>query len=137
MNTVIVETARLYLDTPYVHQGRLKGVGVDCVGLLICVARDIERIPADWDITGYARVPDGVQLMRRLRANAEEIEQSDMEPGDFICAAFREWPQHVGILGDYQHGGLSLIHASNRHAKVVEHRLLFSRQLRFVAAFRL
>ncbi len=35
----VVRTARTWLGTPYHHQGRLKGVGVDCAGLLIGVAQ--------------------------------------------------------------------------------------------------
>lgn len=30
-------------------------------------------------------------------------------------------PQHVGLLGDYVHGGLSLIHADAMFGAVVEH----------------
>ena len=32
MRDDIVAAAREYLDTPFVHQGRVKGVGIDCAG---------------------------------------------------------------------------------------------------------
>lgn len=131
-----VWAARRYLDTPYRHQGRRMGVGIDCVGLLICVARDLGKIAPDWDVTGYARIPDGVQLLRHLDENLDTVSQADMAPGDIVCVAFQDWPQHVGIVGDYAHGGLSIIHAAIKARRVVEHRLLFARAMRFVSAFR-
>ena len=38
MNDIVTE-ARTWVRTPYHHQARLKGVGVDCAGLVIGVAR--------------------------------------------------------------------------------------------------
>jgi hypothetical protein len=48
-------------------------------------------------------------------------------------------PHHMGVVGDWRHGGLSMIHAENwKHKKVVEHRLCFTdNAMEFVAAFRL
>lgn len=132
----IVWAARAWIDTPYAHQGRVKGVGVDCVGLLIGVAKDLGKIAPDWDVTGYARVPDGVELMHHLEERFDTIAFDDMRPGDFVCIAFAAAPQHVGVVGDYAHGGFSFIHAASKFKRVVEHRLLFSRQMRFVSAFR-
>lgn len=37
----IVEAARLWLGTPYHHQGSLRGVGCDCLGLVRGVWRDL------------------------------------------------------------------------------------------------
>ena len=37
MKKQIIQTARQWLDTPYHHQARVKGVGVDCIGLVIGV----------------------------------------------------------------------------------------------------
>lgn len=134
--SLVVALARQYLGTPWMHQGRVKGHGVDCVGLLVCIAREIGYVSQDWDITGYSRIPDGVRLMHHLSDNLRKIDKAEMQPGDFVCVAFEKHPQHVGIIGDYVHGGLSLIHAAAQSGKVVEHRLLFTPQMRFVGAFR-
>lgn len=72
------------------------------------------------------------------------VSREQMEPGDVLVAAISYDPQHVGILGNYRHGGvgeerLSLIHAaqrSNGTGVVVETRLMFSENLKFVAAYR-
>lgn len=138
----IVDIARSYLGTPYHHQGRVKGPsgGVDCVGLMILVAREIgsksRAEPDSTDYTGYQRVPDGKSMMALLNAHMLPISREAMAPGDVVCVTFDKDPQHVGILGDYRHGGLSIIHAVSRYGKVIESRLLFNEQLKFVAAFR-
>jgi hypothetical protein len=62
-----------------------------------------------------------------------------MQPGDIAVLITDLLPQHLGLLGDYRHGGLSIIHACNARScvppRVIETRLMFSRALRFVAAF--
>ena len=130
------EIARQYLGTPYAHQARLKGVAVDCVGLLICVAREAGKVPADFDITGYLRTPDGFSLMRHLADWFDPIAREQMGPGDFVCVAYDKFPHHVGVIGDYVHGGLSIIHADSKRGHVTETRLMFTDAMRFVAAFR-
>lgn len=131
-----VAIARSYLDTPFRHQGRLPGVGIDCVGVFICLAREMRWVAEDFDITGYRRVPDGHTLVHHLHDHFDEIPKEAMRPGDFLCVAFDKHPHHVGVVADYPHGGLGMIHASSRSGKVVEHRLVFSNEMRFVAAFR-
>jgi len=111
-------------------------VGLDCVGVLICVAKEMGLVAADFDVTGYHRQPDGVVLMHHLSEHLERVEQAAMQPGDIVCVAFDKHPQHVGIVGDYRHGGLSIIHAASKHGEVVETRLMFTAAMRFVAAFR-
>lgn len=128
--------ARRYIGTPYHHQGRLHGVGVDCVGLLICVARELGHVPPDFNITGYRRVPDGYSLMRHMHEQFTEIPGEQMALGDYVCIAYDRHPHHVGVIGDYHLGGLSLIHANSKTGKVEESRLVFGDSMRFVAAFR-
>lgn len=139
----IVATARGYKGTPYLHQGRVKGAGIDCVGLGVCVSWDLGIKPRSWNITGYRRLPDGHSLMRHLRENmAAEIGQGEMQTGDMVVVAFDEWPHHVGIVADYMamgSGGLqqahSVIHANSKTGRVEEGRLVFDGAMRFVAAF--
>lgn len=132
----IVSTAREWIGTPFHHQARVKGVGVDCVGLVIAVARELGHVAPDFDVLGYSRHPDGVELMHHLNNNMNVVSQADMRPGDVVCVAFDSHPQHVGIVADYVHGGLSIIHAASKVGKVIETRLMFSSAMRFVDAFR-
>ncbi|MDP3625012.1 MAG: NlpC/P60 family protein [Hydrogenophaga sp.] len=134
----IVAAARSTLGTPYLHQGRVPGKagGMDCVGLPVWVACELGLKPQGFDMPGYQRNPDGHSLMRNIRREmAAELTIEETRPGDVIVVSFDRYPHHVGIAGDYRSGGLSLIHADGRVGKVVEHRLLLSERMRFVAAF--
>jgi cell wall-associated NlpC family hydrolase len=133
----IVASARDWIGTPFHHQARLKGVGVDCVGLVIGVSRELGLVDAAFDIGGYPRIPDGTSLMATMREHMTEINKSDMQPGDVVVVSFDRDPQHLGILGNYRHGGLSIIHAAGASGEVIETRLMFSNSMKFVAAFAL
>lgn len=65
------------------------------------------------------------------------ISQRDMQPGDVLVVAIERDPQHMGIVGDYRHGGLSLIHAASTPGKVIETRLMFARNQIFCGAYAL
>lgn len=135
----IVAEARGWLGTPFHHQARLKGVGVDCIGLVIGVARALALVPAAFDVGGYPRQPDGRTLVDTAARHMTRIDRTDMQPGDVVAVSFGGDPQHFGIVAPYTHGGLSIIHAAGGggHDRVIETRLMFSRALQFVAAFRL
>jgi hypothetical protein len=62
----ILAAARTWLGTPWRHQGRLKGVAMDCGGLILGVGRDLGLL--DFDTRAYGRIPDG----RLLRAVCEQ-----------------------------------------------------------------
>ena len=133
----IVSAARGWLGTPFHHQARLNSVGVDCIGLVIGVARELQLIDPDFDVTGYSRYPDGRALMAMAREKMTPVTLDQMQLGDVVVVGFDKLPQHFGIIGDYRHGGFSIIHAASAYNKVVEQRLMFSKAMFFVAAFQL
>lgn len=133
----VVIAARDWIGTPYHHQARIKGVGVDCIGIVIGVARELGAVAQDFDITNYSRMPDGKSLMRLANQYMRPIVHRDMMAGHVVVVTFDRDPQHFGILGDYCHGGLSIIHAASKVGRVIETRLMFSTSMRFVAAFAL
>lgn len=137
----VVAEARTWIGTPYQHQQRLRGVAVDCIGLPLGVARALGLVEEGFDVQGYARMPDGSTLMqlacRHMRRIARVDSPTLLLPGQVIVCAVDLEPSHFGILGNYAHGGLSIIHACARATppRVIETRLMFTRALRFVAAF--
>jgi len=133
----IVNAARQWLETPFHHQARLKGVGVDCVGLVIGVARELGLIASDFDVTGYPRSPNGRTLLAIADQHMTPIDQAAMQPGDVVVVSFDRDPQHLGIVGDYRHGGLSIIHAASQAGRVIETRLMYSPAMQFCAAYML
>jgi hypothetical protein len=112
-------------------------LGLDCAGLLICVARDLGIVPPDFDVPNYRMLPDGKSLINLCDLH---LEPSKLAVGCVVVIAVDKYPQHLGIVGDYRHGGFSLIHSCNSKSvqppRVIEHRLMFSRVTRLVAAYR-
>jgi cell wall-associated NlpC family hydrolase len=136
----IVSEAREWIGTPYRHQARAKGVAVDCVGLLIGVARRLGLVAPDFDVTGYTRRPDGWTLIEECERHMTRLERDFMRYGDGVIVRFDAEPQHFGFVAPYRHGGWSIIHATAKYGCVVETRLLFGRAplaMKFVAAYRL
>jgi len=109
----IIDTARTYLGTPFHHQGRLKNVGIDCVGLIICVAHDLNL--TDYDYTTYAHQPDGKTMTEILSREMIKINPDEVLPGDVLYFAFDRDPQHVAIVSD-----IGIIHAYSQVRKCIE-----------------
>lgn len=119
MNAVVLE-ARKYLGVKWRHQGRSEE-GMDCAGFVAKVATDLdllhESIPED-----YQRHATDEGMVNFCRQQMIEVNLSEAKPGDVAVMKFGA-TRHVGIFGDYLHGGLSLIHAfAIDHLKVIEHR---------------
>lgn len=110
----IIAEARTWLGTPFHHQGRLKGVGVDCAGVVIGVAKVLNIV--DVDITGYSRLPSGDLLKKHLRENMIEIDIADAKAGDVLLFSFDRDPQHVAFLTD-----VGILHAYMQVKKCIEH----------------
>ena len=130
----IVAAARTHMGTPWVHQGRTPGVAMDCAGLVICVARQLGLVPPDMDVNGYTREADGSML---AWCDEHMTRIADLELGAVIVVVCDRQPQHMGIVGDYRHGGWSLIHGASLAGRVVETRLMWARNMRLVAVYRM
>lgn len=142
----VVAEARSWIDTPWVHQQHQKGLACDCGGLvrgvmvqLSLASPDFREWPEALTYLGYPSQPDGILLRQACEKFLMPVARRDMKPGDVVLMITDYHPQHMGILGEYRHGGLSLIHASStaRPPRVIETRLMFGRNQRFVAAFSL
>ncbi len=131
----IVRIARSYIGTPFHHAARAPGIGLDCAGVLICVARELGLVDLNFDVPAYVQSPDG-SMLKWFSLYMTQVKYGEMQSGDAVVFITDVIPQHLGVLGDYRHGGFSIIHAaSNAHPpRVIETRLMFSRHLRFVAA---
>jgi cell wall-associated NlpC family hydrolase len=92
---------------------------------------------SDFDKTDYSRIPDGIMLKRVCDENMSAIPFADAQPGDVLLFRFENHPQHLAIIGDYPHGGLSIIHAYSIVRKVVEMRLDDVWISRIVSAYKL
>ncbi len=134
----IVAAARDYIGVPFAHQGRNR-YGLDCLGLLVCVASDcdlrLDGVPV-WlrDEGGYGHYPDADYLRTQLEAVLQPIEA--LVEGCVVLMRHDGTARHLGVVGDYVGGGLSLIHAYAPAKSVVEHRLDDEWRGRIVAQWR-
>lgn len=119
MAELILEEARRWLGTPFVHRGRLKGEGVDCIGLAIGVARAL-GVQVE-DRLDYSRRPDPEVLRAALAAQLAEVRLDAARPGDLLRLAVNGKATHVGILSRLPDGRPGLIHALATCRRVVEH----------------
>lgn len=119
----IVAIARETLGTPYQHQQRLNGIAMDCAGVPAYVANKI-GLSFD-DPANYGRLPIPALMREEVDKRLVRVARRDMQPGDLVWIRFEVDAQHFAIVGDYVHGGLSLIHGYNGAGlnRVVEHRL--------------
>ena len=87
MTDKVLTAARFWIGTPYRHQGRVRGVGCDCLGLVLGVWREVygtlpEAIPAyspDW------AEPQGIEVL--LQAATRHLTQKPVlqaSPGALI-----------------------------------------------------
>lgn len=100
----IVDEARGWIGTPYVHQASCKGAGTDCLGLLRGVWRAVlgpepERIPAytaDWAEPGREEV-----LLRAALRWLQPVAAGAEAPGDVLLFRMRlgSVAKHLGIAG--------------------------------------
>jgi hypothetical protein len=93
------------------------------VGLVIGVARELQLIDFGFDINAYNRIPDGTEIVTQCHAHMTRIDAVSIDVGDVVLMRFGSHPQHLAIVGDYAHGGLSIIHAYALSRRVVEHAL--------------
>ncbi len=138
MRQDVVEAARAWVGTPYVHQQSTKGAGCDCLGLLRGVWRELygaepEVIPAytrDWS------EPQGdEQLWRAAARHLRAKSAFEAEIGDVLLFRMRDGSvaKHLGIEAEAM-GVPSFIHAYSEHG-VVESPLSLPWRRRIVARF--
>lgn len=122
----VERVARSYDQVKFHHQGRVRESGVDCAGLLFCVAKDL-GLPYEV-FFDYDDVPDGKTVKMAVSKQMNELE---MPPDDklkfalpghavlFWQSRVSRHPQHLGVLG-LRKGRLTLIHSTFDLRKVVE-----------------
>ena len=135
----IVQIARQWIGTPYVHQASVRGAGTDCLGLVRGIWRELygcepEVAPAytpDWGEVGGRDLL--MQAARRLMADVPSTVQ--LAPGQVLLFRMRQGAiaKHLGILS--QDGPAAFIHAYDGHG-VTESPLTAPWARRIAARFR-
>jgi NlpC/P60 family putative phage cell wall peptidase len=101
MNERIIVEALSWIDTPYHHLARVKGVGVDCAQLMAGIAEDItgkkiniDTYSVEWHLHNREELMcNTVESFGCLRKDI-----NDKEPGDILAFKFGRVNSHLGIL---------------------------------------
>ena len=119
MTQAIVDAARAWIGTPYLHQASLQGAGSDCLGLLrgvwrACLGPEPMTVPAytaDW--SEPSRREDLFDAANQWLI-AKDI--GDEAPGDVLLFRMRigAVAKHLGIVGRTG-ADASFIHAYTGH----------------------
>ena len=138
MTPPIVEAARDWIGTPYLHQASVRGVGCDCLGLLRGVWRTLygaepELVPAytaDWS------EPQGQEALYQagLR-HMDDVTGTPLSAGQVLLFRMRAGSvaKHIGILSNTC-SAPAFIHSYSGHG-VVESPLSTPWRRRIAAQF--
>jgi len=93
----LAETAKSYVGTPFHAQGRAPGVGLDCIGVIACVARE-HNISHD-DKSAYSMSPTG-ELQPELERQMIRVSLNDLREGDVLLMRWNlnMEPHHVAMV---------------------------------------
>lgn len=106
----IVDYARTWLGTRWVHQGRSQQ-GIDCAGLLIKVAEHFDLPHAD--MQGYRRDP-GRAFLQHVRNHSEPVRPREPIHGAIGIFHDTTMPCHTGIFAvDSKTGVVTVIHSES------------------------
>jgi NlpC/P60 family putative phage cell wall peptidase len=99
----VVAEARSWIGTPYRHQAALKGVGCDCLGLILGLHRamigDIgETVPSY--TPHWAEVSDADPLLAAAQRHLMRVDEPEAQAGDVLLFRYRAGApaKHAAIL---------------------------------------
>ncbi len=127
---ILIE-ARKWIKTPWRHNQKLIGHGVDCVRFIEAVFRDSLGLKFG-NIDRYARMPEGDEILVFLQSTQclKQIPLAEISAGDLLLFTLGKIPYHLGISN-----GTGFIHADSHHG-VIELDSMGRWQRRLIAAFR-
>jgi hypothetical protein len=105
-----VNLAKEKVGSPYKHMGRDWDTGVDCAGVLVCIARDLEL--QNFESIIYATNPEAHSFKKEIiRFGATPVPVTDAADGDIVRLLVSHVPVHCGILEKDSMGQWWMIHA--------------------------
>lgn len=134
----IVAEARKWIGTPYAHQGCVRGVGADCLGLVRGVFEKVcgrpTEAPAPYS-ESWAEVAQADLLLEAAKRVLMPKYGPTFDAGDVLLFRMRDTSacKHLGIVGEAG-ASATFIHAYTRHG-VLENSLSRPWRRRVAAVF--
>ena len=105
-----IDAARSYVGSPFHHAGRLPGVGLDCIGVVVCAA----------NACGFAHRDEAAYPLRsngqlRINIDAQLVRVRDAMAGDVLLMSLGDDEHHVAL-----YTGSTIIHAYAAVRRCVE-----------------
>lgn len=113
----VVDAARRWVGTKWRHQGRSLVHGIDCAGLVIAIAKELDI--STFDIYNYQRDPQNDNFIAHFRREMTKRPIADRMPGDILLMRDNMFTCH-SVVYDIVDGAEMIIHAYARRRKVVE-----------------
>ena len=125
LGDLIAKEASIWIGTPFVHQGRIKGRAVDCANFVALVAMNVGL--TDIEIpNNYHPQEDGIEMLRLLEKYLEVIPNSQRHRGDIIAFCDEvcrepDVPRHLVIVDEVTANTTYVIDATEHG--ITRHRL--------------
>lgn len=132
MQQQIIECARTWVGTAFVHQGRVKKNryiegGCDCIGLVIGIAKELKlkvvnnsvykgRYISDFDTHDYGNSNTDLYYYIKKLSILDEKPISQLDISDVIIFKILNFIDHIGIYSEKN----TIIHSIYRRKKVIE-----------------
>src|ERR1019366_4831013 len=100
----VIAGARECLGTPFRHQGRTAGHGLDCIGVVLHALQSagwVPRWPETTLLADYGRVPLDETLARFMAKEGDRVPLAEAKPGDILLMQWPiqdKHPRHVAII---------------------------------------
>lgn len=112
-----------HLDTPYKHQGRLKGIGIDCIGLIISIFKNCGYLNNMIDNKNYDRIPSSDLFLKHIEKHSYKIKKDEIQETDLITFKILEQVNHIGMIYKIENDIIYFIHAFQPAGKVVKDKI--------------
>lgn len=142
----IYKEALEWVGTPWIHHQHQKGLGCDCIGLVIGVGNAVADLNFSWTqpqalkFRGYSRLPDPKQMKEGLNLWLVYVGRTfdKAQVGDILWVRINKEPQHLAILGPK----MSIVHGDMLpkpkfpNGKVVNRRIRDEERQKLIGVFR-
>ena len=105
-----IAAIRGMLGTPWHHQGRCPGVGLDCIGLIVCAMRAV-GVSVDEPVVDYPRkMHIGLVTEALMRHGYSPVSVAQMGACDVVILNIEGSPQHAGVITQGRPSEVKYVH---------------------------